>query len=914
MKKIILITFLLFLNTFPNYSQELLPFVENYSKSDYKGDNQIWNIAQGNDKALYFANNHYLLRYDGIKWEKNTLPNKTIIRSVFVEGDKIYSGSYKEFGYWKREKGRMIYTSISQGKKIFNDSDNGEIWKIFKFDNHIYFQSFNEVFIFDGKKVKKIKLAPLISYFFEIDKELLVATVVDGVQKLQGDKLVEIKAWEVLKNNVVHAIEKYNGSTYFFTKKNGVYISKNGSLSPWQNPLNEVLKKANINAAKFLKNNRLVIGTANKGLFIFDFKTNSSMNINRDNVLMNNSILTITEDKENNLWLGLDNGIAYIEVNSPNLIFYDNSGTLGSVYSVVKTDRGYLLASNHGVYQYENKNFSLVPNSQGQAWSINKVGDNYLVGQDEGTFLYKEGAYSKYNSINGGWTLVKSNVDNSYLQGTYSGVYVYKDIANSAEAILLKDFLKPIKYVAQNKRNEIWAADNYRGLYRINYNEQYRTKIENITQKNGIKNDFAVKIFEFRNDILFLINHQWYTYNAVAKKLVKNELFNTNFSQVSDVVKIDENHFVILQGGLLYQVYASADTTFVRSLIQDKYYKGKIINDNLNIFKNGDNYLLNLDDGFISLKLNNNNIAVPNLKVEAFANDELVETDGTVSYNTEVNIHLISGFYGSSKPNLFYKLEDSKNPIPINDGKVTLNNLKSGSVVFTMYNHDGLKYNKVKSFTFSVATPWYFSIWMILVYIILIGVILYIYYKWNKMRYIQKLALKEEDLKHQKKILELELKAQNDLNTQQYEKHILELELLSKSSQVAGKSLSIAKQSEMIEKVQGILEKETDINKLKSEVKKAIKINAVNKHEWESFETNLNQIHNEFITTLSKKFPNLTSKDIKLCIYLKMNLSSKEIAPMMNISFRGVELHRYRLRKKLQLETEENLSQFLLSL
>jgi FixJ family two-component response regulator len=65
-----------------------------------------------------------------------------------------------------------------------------------------------------------------------------------------------------------------------------------------------------------------------------------------------------------------------------------------------------------------------------------------------------------------------------------------------------------------------------------------------------------------------------------------------------------------------------------------------------------------------------------------------------------------------------------------------------------------------------------------------------------------------------------------------------------------------------------------------------------------TFETNLNQIH-EFIIKLSKKYPNLTAKDIKLCIYLKMNLTSKEIAPMMNISFRGVELHRYRLRKKL---------------
>jgi DNA-binding CsgD family transcriptional regulator len=105
---------------------------------------------------------------------------------------------------------------------------------------------------------------------------------------------------------------------------------------------------------------------------------------------------------------------------------------------------------------------------------------------------------------------------------------------------------------------------------------------------------------------------------------------------------------------------------------------------------------------------------------------------------------------------------------------------------------------------------------------------------------------------------------------------------------------------------------ETDINKITSEIKKAIKINAVNKHEWETFEANLNQIHNEFIINLSKKFPILTPKDIKLCIYLKMNLSSKEIAPMMNISFRGVELHRYRLRKKLNLVQEENLSKFLL--
>ena len=116
----------------------------------------------------------------------------------------------------------------------------------------------------------------------------------------------------------------------------------------------------------------------------------------------------------------------------------------------------------------------------------------------------------------------------------------------------------------------------------------------------------------------------------------------------------------------------------------------------------------------------------------------------------------------------------------------------------------------------------------------------------------------------------------------------------------------------MIENIQHILESETDISKLKNDIRKAIKINAVNKHEWEIFESNLNQIHNEFIINLSKKYPLLTSKDIKLCIYLKMNLSSKEIAPLMNISFRGVELHRYRLRKKLGISQEENLNKFML--
>ncbi|WP_281228821.1 helix-turn-helix and ligand-binding sensor domain-containing protein [Flavobacterium aquiphilum] len=896
------------------FAQELLPFVENYNKSNYQGDNQIWNVVQGNDNAMYFANNYYLLRYDGVKWEKYTLPYKTIIRSIMVDGDRIYSGSYQEFGYWSRKNAKMHYVSITKGKKVFDAKDNEEIWKIFKFNNKIYFQSFNSIFVFDGKSIKKKPFPFLISYCFVIDNQLLIASVEKGIFRLTNGKIEKVNGLSLLENNVIHAIQKHENKVYFFTKKSGVYVFENNVLSPWKSSLNDILKSANINVAQFIQNNKLVIGTANKGVYILDLNDGSYKNINRNNVLMNNSILSIGQDSENDLWLGLDNGITHIEVNSPISIFYDSSGILGSVYSVASTPKGYLMASNHGIFKYEDKQLSLIQNTQGQAWNISKIKDQYLIGHNEGTYIYKNDALSKLSNINGGWNLTKSGINNSYLQATYSGVVVYNNSNDLKQKTVITGIQKPIKYLAQNRKNEIWAADNNRGLYRILYNDDYvTTKVENVTQRSKINNDFGVKIFEFRNEILFLIDNSWYTFNSIANQLVPNELFNTNFKNVSDIVAIDENHFMVLQEGLLYHISAQG-TKFIKNCIQEKYYKGKIINGNLKVFRDKNSYLLNLDDGFISMEFKYDGKKNVNVKIEAFNDDILVKNNSKINHNSELRINVISGIYGASKPDLFYKINGDKVFFPVKEGLILLNNLNSGSNDVTIYSNDGLNYNRITGFQFVVARAWYFSNLMIFVYLILIGLILYLYYKWNKMKYIQKLELQKEELKHQKEIMEMELKAENELNIQEYEKHILELELQTKSSEVAGKSLSIAKQSEMIENIQNILDTESDFNKLKSEIKKAIKINAVNKHEWEVFETNLNQINNEFITALSKKYPQLTSKDIKLCVYLKMNLSSKEIAPMMNISFRGVELHRYRLRKKLGLAQDETLSKFLLSI
>ncbi|MFY8186447.1 MAG: hypothetical protein ACOVLC_00680 [Flavobacterium sp.] len=408
--KTINIYILIFVSFFASIqSQELLPFVENFTITDYEGDNQVWSATQGEDNAMYFANNHYFLRYNGVKWDKYFLPYKTVIRSVFGDKDRIYCGSYTEFGFWKRQNGEMKYQPLSKGKDLFKGySDNEEIWKIFKFKDKIYFQSFNELFIYNGAKVEKIRLPFQISYCFVVDDEMYLASVREGVFKFQNKKCIKIEHWKALENNVIHAIDVYQNQKYVFTQKNGVFLENGRNLLAWQNNLNNELKQDIIITAKFLTKDRLAIGTAFKGLYLIDMKTGDFVNINRSNSLKNNSVLSIGLDRENDIRLGLDNGIAHVEINSPYSIFSDNTGILGSVYAVSFSENGYLLGSNHGLFVFKNKKLNVLPNSQGHVWEILKDKNQYIIGHNDGTFVYQNASLSKVNAVNGGWNMLKS--------------------------------------------------------------------------------------------------------------------------------------------------------------------------------------------------------------------------------------------------------------------------------------------------------------------------------------------------------------------------------------------------------------------------------------------------------------------------------------------------------------------------
>ncbi len=891
-------------------AQDLLPFVENFTKSEYSGDNQVWSNCQGKDGAMYFANNHYFLRYDGVKWEKYSLPNKTIIRSVFSNGDKIYSGSYNEFGYWKRENSKMVYYSLSEGKKLFGGgSVNEEIWKIFMFDNLIYFQSFNQLFIFNGKSVTKKNLPSQISYCFPVQGKLYAATVTKGVYEYKNGVFLPKSSWSELNKTIIHGMDVYKDKLYIFTRKNGVFIDESGVLKAWDSPINSRLKEELINTARFVDAHHLAIGTAFSGVYLIDMRNGSFVTINRNNSLKNNSVLSLNLDRENDLWLGMDNGISHIEINSPVRLFNDTSGILGTVYSIALLPDGYLLASNHGLFKYSDGKLDFVEGSQGQVWQIDKVGDKYIIGHNDGTFIYKNGTFSKLNDITGGWKLFYNVFDTNYYQANYSGIVRYAD-ATFSDFTRINNLTKPIRNIAQTHPNELWAVDNYRSLYRVEFTANKSVKqVTNVTAQNGLKNDFYVKLFTFKNELLFYINDVWYKHNPISNRLEPYPYFNSLFKGITHITSVDDNSFLLVKEGLFYLIEYQ-DKTFRWNLIPRKYYEGKSINEDTHVLRSGSKLLINLDDGFLEYEPRDKSFTQAP-KIEGFFDQSPISAETKVNYNQSVRIDVVTPFFGYMKPDFFYRLNETGPYLPLEKGSIYLSNLSYGSQDVQIFVRDGSAYKPVTNYTFDVAKPWYFSFWMILFYLFVIGGILFLYYRWNKVRYIEKIKLKEEELRHQQAIYQLEADAENKLKIQEYEKHILEIQVQTKASEVAGKSLSIAKQSEMIDGIQKLLEKEDDINNLKNNIRKTIKINSLNRKEWETFESNLFKSHEDFIKRLTSNYPSLSSKDIKLCIYLKMSLSSKEIAPLMNISYRGVELHRYRLRKKLGIGKEASLSGFI---
>jgi hypothetical protein len=225
----------------------------------------------------------------------------------------------------------------------------------------------------------------------------------------------------------------------------------------------------------------------------------------------------------------------------------------------------------------------------------------------------------------------------------------------------------------------------------------------------------------------------------------------------------------------------------------------------------------------------------------------------------------------------------------------------------------------VCSFTFRILPPWYANRWAYLLYAVFIITALVALFRRQRVRFeAEKAALTTEHQQQSEQQRRRMEQSEQEIVRLQNEK--LENEVQFKNKELALATMHLVQKGEILssiqEELQKTLQKNQDGKSLRDDLQRIMRMVQYDTqldNDWEQFAVHFDSVYGDFLKRLRERHPQLSPYDLRLSAYLRMNLSTKELAHLMNISVRGVEGSRYRLRKKLNLGGEDHLVEYLMN-
>ena len=916
-----------------SFSQELPP-INFFSPKEYKAENQNWSISQVSNKNIYIANNNGLLEFNGARWKLYPSPNETILRSVKVIGDKIYSGSYMDFGYWKKNNlGTLAYTSLSKKLNIKLIEDE-QFWNIIDIDNWILFQSFNRIYILNNidETIQIIAAKTLITKMYEVDGIIYFQNKNEGIYKIDNGKSILVSNDLLIKNSIVVNIFMKDGYLLFETEDKGFYKLDNGSITAWNILSNELLSEVIVYNSIQLSDGSFVLGTISDGIIYLNTNGDLNYQINQNNGLGNNTVLSLFEDVDKNIWLGLDKGVNYIEMNSPFKIYHDRSGELGSIYVMQIFDNNLYLGTNQGLFYKEinaNTDFKLIAGTEGQVWSLVILDNQLFCGHNNGTYLIVNNEIQKISDIQGTWNIKSINGrDDILLQGNYNGLNLLEKIGGTWRfKNKIKGFDNSSRYFEIGADNEIFVNHEYKGVFRIKVDSSFNNVVE--VSIDSVIKGLNSSLLKYENNVLYAYKNGVLKYNELNKKFVKDTFLSKLYTS--------DNY---ISGKLLYDPYKKSLWSFSKTEL-NYVTPGQLSNQQLinsialnAVMRNGvrgyesivyfknNSYLLGTSSGYIIIDLNKLNKTESDLTINAITINALNKAPkyldkrvAGVFKNSENNIKFsfnVNNYEKYIETQYQYQLRGLHDYWSSwsKDHKVLFENLPYGVYSFNVRAKAGNnETEQIASYSFEIKRHWLLSDMAIGLYalsfiliLIMIHTIYRKYYKQQREKFLEKakrdLSLKEYENTEQKL---------NFINKN------LKQDIENKNKELASSTMSLIKKNEFLNHIKNELKNTSNGKKLVSVIQ-IINENINNSDDWKMFEEAFNNADKDFFKKVKNIHPELTSNDLRLCMYLRMNLSSKDIAPLLNISFRSVEIKRYRLRKKLLLERAINLNSYFMKL
>jgi ligand-binding sensor domain-containing protein/DNA-binding CsgD family transcriptional regulator len=939
------------------------PFIRNFSKLQYGAGTQNWAVAQDQKGFMYFANNDGLLVFDGVQWDLYKMPNYSMVRSIYIDNKgEIYIGAYNEIGKMVAgNNGKLTYQSLKN--KIPPEYQNfDDVWSISPYRGNIVFQSYNAIFIYEeGKPISVVNAPSRVPVSFSISGRLIINDLSEGLMELSGTDLIHLKGCEGLKGEDISSVLPYGGNNELLicTIHKGLFLYDGSGLKEWNISVNERLKKDQIMSASTLQDRYYALGTILDGVIIIDNKGTLIQHINNKNGLQNNTILKVFPDRAGNLWLGLDNGIDYVIANSP-VTFLQNPDGFGAGYAELIYKGKLYLGTNQGLYvaDWQNEKISgkykMITGTYGQVWYLGVHNGVIVCGHNYGTFIIDGERATLISNIPGGWKYhILKRYPGYLIGGTFSGLIVFK-WENGTWKFLrrIPGFNESFRVFEEDDSGDLWMSHGFKGIYRVRLNENldYVAESRYYTKKDGLPSNYTLNVFKVKDKIIFTSDSAGiYEYDAQNDRFQYSVYFNQLLKPLVGITYLKEDpdkNIWYVSNDKIGVFRIQEDFSFKHITASFTLLSGKFIHGFESIYAYSEGHIfIGIENGFAHYSPYTYFRSYPDFSTYIIKAGD-VNLDSTFYY----------GFGNSPARNRFqvYSFPFKDNsfrflfsaPVYDNPGNIEYSYKLSGynenwsrwsSTFFQEFSHlpDGKYVFMVKarnqlgleslsdSLEFTVLSPWYKSVIAYIIYVMIIISSVFILI-WTVNKRIE-ISNRKERLKHLReyRVKEREYKRQALLSEKEIismKNERLQIERIQQDKELANQAMNIVRKNEFLTKIKDEL---LNLKKISGEdianekiVSIISRINREVGHntQREVFEKAFDEVHEAFLNRLKSRYPFLTPTELRLCAFLKMNITTKEIAPLMNISVRGVEICRYRIRKKLGIDRATNLTSLLLNL
>ena len=930
-----------------------MPDILNYDNTTYGAGTHNWDIQQDRSGVMYFANDEGMLTFDGSRWKIYPLPNKTIVRSIRIGFDhKIYAGGQGDFGFFSPNKnGKLFFTSL-KGRIPKIHRSFADIWNVHSTGNAIFFRSENNIFKWQDGKITILGTKTKWLYMGMANNTIIAQEKDKGLLKLSGNKWLPLLTDPIPYDFIVSSISQFGKDTILISSfAHGLHIIKGGQITPVKAASNI----SNISSALKIDDHSVAIATLYNGCYLMDTHGKLIYHLSKGSGLQNNAIISLFKDSNSNIWLGLADGISFVANNNAikhiNPAIFDNAAG----HTAIIHKHMFYAGLSNGFYRLPltgatdisttPNNFATVPNANGQAWGVNIINGKLLLSRHDGAYELTEKGIRPLSTAQGYWNFLSYNPTNTakpvVLAGNYNGISILNDTNNELSvAGNITNFSESSRFVVTDGKNNVWVSHPYKGVYKISLANMHTKSVTLYTNKKGLPSTFNNHIYQVKNKIVVGTEKGVYAYNTNKDSFELSSYFAPIFGKKyvrylkedaqGNIWFIEEKKLGVAQyDGKTYK------------LLYIPELNGKTLGGFEHIYcVNKNNVFVGAKKGFYHINYekylaNAGRQQVRINLVKAFGKSDLGLFGGyfgEVNENAEQkevpkvkhgwnSFHFeYSSTINRNKENTFYScyLKGFDETWSALDKKTEKDytNLPAGHYTFMVKTKDNLgNESPVATYDFDILPPWYQSIVAYLIYGLIFLGIIYLVYKRQQRKIINQQIAFQKQQEHIKYMHQLELdKSEKEIIKLKNEK--LEIEIDTKNSELASNTMHLVQKADMMSKIKN------ELFKLKNELKddtqaadfnKIIRLlNAEEKSDesWEQFSVHFDRVHVDFIKHLKDKFPSITTNELRLSAYLKMNLSTKEIATLMKISPRGVEIGRYRLRKKLNIASNVNLFEF----